>query len=123
MVYKEQLSPSEAATLAAAYSSVHVKEIASDILQTDPAMRPSLGVSLGMGLFQNELEICQNSNLPIAIFHGANDSMVNKSYLDGLQIPGLWKNKVQHLSNSGHSPQVEDPRQFNERLNEFVKSI
>ena len=63
---------------------------------------------------------------PLVFVHG--NSLSSETFLhqfkdQALNIPGLWKNQVQIIPGSGHCPQLENPKEFNLKLNEFLDQI
>ena len=53
------------------------KEFVQDILNTDKMMRPKLGESFGLENFVDEIKIVQNLKIPVAIFNGEKDGLLN----------------------------------------------
>jgi pimeloyl-ACP methyl ester carboxylesterase len=96
------------------------KELLEQFSQTDVEFRPFLGKNLALN---NEVEIMLSNEIPVAIFQGELDKIIAKNYIDTLNLPNLWKNKVQYIEKAGHTPQWENSRLFNELLFSFVKEI
>lgn len=119
LLFKEQLSDTEADHLANAMSSDYKERLIREIKRTDGKMRSSLAASIAQGLHKNELDILKNTSKSIAIIHGENDAIINKHYFDDLIVPSLWQNKVQLVKNAEHCPQLEQPGQFNKILTDF----
>lgn len=92
-----------------------------DLKNSDGKLRVSLGVSLANGEHLDEVNILKNTTLPIAILQGAEESAVKASYLESLNIPSLWKNKIHIVEKAGHTLQYEQPEIFNKVLSEFAK--
>ena len=89
------------------------------IKNTDPNARAYLGQSMAQGKMYDELKILKSLQVPIAIFHGKNDTLVRREYFDEIEIPTLWKNQV-HDMEGGHCFFYENPRAFNALLEEFI---
>ncbi len=99
------------------------KEFVEDILNTDKMMRPKLGESFGLDNFVDEIEIIQNLKIPVAIFNGEKDGLLNYDYIENMTIPSLWQNKIHYIKNAYHTPQFEQPETFNKLLNNFIEDI
>lgn len=103
------------------------KELAHEmkrmVIDTDGNARLNLGASIGKGQFKNEKEILNQINIPVGILHGEKEKFVNTDYLNQLQIPKLWNNKIHFVSGSGHCPQMENPEYFNSILSDFYKTV
>jgi len=92
-----------------------------DFNNTDPNAGKFLMRNTAKNIFKDEIDIVSNLNIPLAIIHGAHDKLINLDYIKKIQMPSLWKNKVQIIKDAGHSPQWETPDEFNSILEEFVK--
>ncbi len=99
------------------------KEFLDDILNVDKVMRTKLGESFVSEDFVDEVKIVQNLKIPIAIFNGAKDEVLNYEYIENMSIPTLWQNKIHYIKNAYHTPQFEQPETFNKLLNSFIEDI
>ena len=93
----------------------------NDILRTDGRAREALGISIGEGRYADEVKIVADFKKPLAIVHGEGEQVVNLSYLRGINMPTLWRGEIQIIPDAGHTPQWEQPEQFNRLLMEFVE--
>ena len=50
-----------------------------------------LGIRIGEGNYQDEVEVVANLKKPLAIVHGEKDGLASLSYLKGVNIPTLWR--------------------------------
>lgn len=126
LIYKPNLTNNEINNLAAAYLKKNIKKpdiIIEDIKRTHGLMRAYLGASLTPENLVNEVEILENIEKPILIFHGNDDQLVNVNYFEELIIPTLWQKQVKIINNAGHCPQLENSNDFNSLLSEFLNSI
>lgn len=98
-------------------------KLAEIITQADPSVRINLGASIAKGQFKNELEILQKLKVPVAVFHGEKDKLVNSNYFTNVRIERLWNGAVQIIRNTGHTPQLETPIEFNSLLSRFCAEI
>lgn len=120
--YQAELSNEEAQTLAAAYTQGD-NDLAQLILKTDKNARPYLGASIAAGKFKNEQRICSGLSFPLGVLHGEKDALVNIDYLNSLPPDNIWEGNAQIVSSSGHSPQMEQPEQFNQLLAAYLKDL
>jgi pimeloyl-ACP methyl ester carboxylesterase len=126
LLFKDELSEEEVNMMAASFvfdNSKVIEDFKKQIRQTDKRARVFFGGSIGKGQMQDEISIVSNLTVPIAIVHGEKDPLINSGYINGLAIPMLWKNKINIVFGSGHSPQAEKSAVFNSVLSEFYRSI
>ena len=126
LAYKPDLTNDEIKNLASAFVKKHIEIpdiIIKDIKRTHQEMRAYLGASMVPENMTNEVEIIENIDKPVTIFHGKDDQLVNGKYLKELNIPTLWQNEIKIIPNSGHCPQLENAEVFNLRLNKFIEQI
>jgi len=97
------------------------KVIAEKIKSTDPNFRTCFGNSLMTSTLDDEMGLLNQIDIPIAIFHGEFDKLVNLDYLEKIKHPNLWKHKIHVIKNSGHFPQFDQPEVFNQLLTEFIE--
>lgn len=95
--------------------------IVDSIKKSDPAMRPIISQSIAeLSVFDTESENIKQLTQPIAILQGRYDKILKRTYFDRLEIPKLWRKKVQLIDNAGHCPQLENPEQFNQMVQQFI---
>lgn len=126
LVYKPDLTNDEINDLASAFVKKNIKTpdiIINDIRRTHPEMRAYLGASMTPGDMTNEVEIIENIGKPISILHGKDDQLVNGEYFKELNIPTLWQKEVIVIPDSGHCPQLENPKVFNNILRHFLNEL
>lgn len=97
-------------------------EFVAGILATDPNARDGLARSVTSPIV-NEVELVARLDRPLAIFHGAEERLVNLEFIRSLSIPGLWRGQVQVIEGAGHAPHVEQPEIFNRLLGEFAGQV
>jgi pimeloyl-ACP methyl ester carboxylesterase len=90
-----------------------------DFLATDPNCRRYLSQSVMEGNHADEIQILQNSSIPIALIAGEEDKIINKEYFSNLAVP-KWKEALQTIPQAGHIPQWENHEKFNDLLVEFI---
>ncbi|MFX1376383.1 MAG: alpha/beta fold hydrolase [Promethearchaeota archaeon] len=94
-----------------------------DFNNTDPKARNYMMRNTAKNNFKDEIEIVSSMKIPLAIIHGTCDRLINLDYINKIELPTLWKNKVHIIENSGHSPQWETPDEFNSILREFLENL
>jgi pimeloyl-ACP methyl ester carboxylesterase len=94
-----------------------------DILRTDGKARAGLAASIKPDGYQDEVEIVANLTVPLAVFHGKEEQLVNEAYISKLRMPTLWRNEIQIISDAGHAPQWEQPEEFNSLLEAFITEV
>ncbi|HEY0605142.1 MAG TPA: alpha/beta hydrolase [Herpetosiphonaceae bacterium] len=100
----------------------HIPEvIGTDIRRTDPMARQVFGESIRPGGYRDEIEAVANLSVPLAVFHGAQEQLVNSAYIQSLNIPTLWRGEIQIIPEAGHTPQWENPKHFNELLEALLE--
>ena len=71
----------------------------------------------------NEREILESLPIPVAILHGMGDPVVNRQYLENLNIRNLWTRKVITKDRCRHYPHLEHPDWFNQQLLGFLRKV
>ncbi|WP_024299338.1 alpha/beta fold hydrolase [Methylomicrobium lacus] len=94
-----------------------------DAKRTDGESRSELLASVGAQHYSDEIAIVQNLKVPLAIIHGEKEQLINLAYIQQLNIPKLWRRKVQVIKGAGHAPQWEEPIRFNALLGQFIHEV
>lgn len=123
LAYKPDLSAEEIDLLANNFAKdgSTIESIKKDIKNTDPNFRSLLGMALMAGQVANEKAIVEELKIPIAFVSGSEDAFLNNAYYNELASPTMFENKLQLISNSGHSPMAENPIEFNALLEKFCE--
>ena len=95
----------------------------TDILRTDGKARAGLAASIRPEGYQDEVELVADLTLPLAVFHGKAEQLVNEAYIRKLTMPTLWRNEIQIIPDAGHAPQWEQPEAFNSLLEAFMIDV
>jgi len=95
----------------------------ADIRRTDGRFRAGLAESIGALDYTDEVEIVARLGKPVAIVHGSDEALVNKSYLDRLSIPSLWRGAIQVIEGAGHLAPLQRPEPFQGLLGEFAADV
>jgi pimeloyl-ACP methyl ester carboxylesterase len=94
---------------------------ADEFRRTDPRTRSALAASIGPNGYRDELEAAANLGIPLAIFHGAHERIVNGAYFEGLSLPTLWRGAVHPIAGAGHAAHWEAPAAFDALLEAFAR--
>lgn len=125
LMFKEQLTDKEVARFVRGFADGggEVPRQAREwVRATDPAFRPSLGHSAANGGLSDEADIVRNASCPVAIVHGAHESVVSLPYICSLSTQGLWRGAVQVIG-GGHCCHWEQPDAFNRVLGDFLRDV
>lgn len=124
--FKPDLTEDETALLASGFIKAGGNvsaEISESIGKADPLVRLYIGKALMGGNAPDENGKISLFKKPFALLHGENDQLVNREYFNEFPVPGLWRNDVQLIPDSGHSPQLEQPVLFNGLILQFIKEL
>ena len=120
---RAELSPEEIETYGRSFFRAGATEVPGfvfdDIRATDPRARALLAA----GRWEDERAVLERLSCPVAVLHGLREQLVDLSFLERLQVPGLWRGAVQTVDRAGHAVQLERPGRFNELLEQFVDSV
>lgn len=103
------------------YKAPSIKE--KVLRKADPRVRESLKESVFDREYESELSILKELSYPICIIHGEEDSFINLKYIESLDIPTLWNNKIQVIKGVGHYPHIENIKIFEGILFSYIEDI
>lgn len=122
---KGKLKPSELLNL---YNSTHFlqnKETSGIFMKShhrvDENFRPLFSASIDKGLFQDELTLLKNSSATKLEFYSKNDFIINVKYLNTIG-QDVFTN-IEELPHSGHFPQTETFKLFNQKVFNFTTTL
>ncbi len=98
-------------------------ELKEQVKKTEGEARSYLLQNISEGNMKDEISIVKNLQIPLAILHGEKDAVVNPVYFNLLQYADLWQQKIHLIKDAGHTPQMEQPQIFNEKLIAFYNDI
>jgi len=125
LAFKPDLSSDEIQMLSKAFINVEMpqfEKVESAIRTTDPLARAYIGQSIATEINESEVDILHNTDIPLAIFHGKDDALVNPDYIKKQKF-NLWRGAVQVIEEAGHCPFIEQPEIFNTLLRDFLKAV
>lgn len=91
-----------------------------DVLRTDGRARAQLAASIAPAGYRDEVDLVAHLKIPLAVLHGVEEQLVNGAYFKTLATPTLWRGSVQTVTDAGHTPQWEQPAQFDALLAAFI---
>jgi len=117
----DEQARSYAASFFAKDSTEDLSPFVEDILKTDGRAREGLMASIVPDGYQDEVKIVAELDRPLLVIHGEDEQLVNSEYIEGLNIPNLYKNQVQFVSDAGHATHWENSKDFNAILDSFIR--
>lgn len=73
--------------------------------------------------YKDQIEQLKSIAVPIAAYIGESDQMISKDYLEKIEIPTLWKERIQEIKDAGHMFFYESPADFNISFESFLNTI
>ncbi|MGE4233469.1 MAG: alpha/beta fold hydrolase [Bacteriovoracia bacterium] len=101
----------------------NIDRFVEDFQNTEPTARIQLYESVAALKFSDEIEIVKNLEFPICVVFGNEEKLMSIEYAKKIEIPTLWRKKIQIVSAAGHMPQFEEPEFFNKILNQYASDI
>jgi pimeloyl-ACP methyl ester carboxylesterase len=82
--------------------------------------RSSLARSIANKIYNDEILLLQQRNIPILIVFGEDEKVVENNYLNNVNLP-LWKNKIFKISGASHLVHIDQPEAFNKLVKDFAE--
>jgi len=98
-------------------------ELKELIKKSDYRFRKYFGNWIKAGEFINYKEYLRYNEIPLAVFHGTDDELIDYAVISKIKIQNLWKNKIQLIDYASHLPQIENPKKLNRLIEEFINII
>ncbi|MFC2096355.1 alpha/beta fold hydrolase [Bacteroidota bacterium] len=83
------------------------------IRKADMKTRRVLFESIAKGEYKDQIELLKEIKVPVAVYCGELDQIINFDYLNEIQIPTIWRNIIQIIREVGHIFFYESPADFN----------
>lgn len=93
---------------------------AEDVLKADGLARAQIYASIDPSVSRDEVKVAAELKQPLAILHGAKETLINGAYFADLKLPTLWRGAVQVIADAGHAPQWETPAEFDALIDAFA---
>jgi pimeloyl-ACP methyl ester carboxylesterase len=101
----------------------HAERAAAAMWRMDALARPSLMTSLVSGQFEDEEQALIDAEVPVAIVGGADDPLVDRTFLAQAKRYAVWGRKCHLLPCAGHAPFLEAPQLFNPIFSAFARDM
>ncbi|MEE4197677.1 MAG: alpha/beta hydrolase [Bacteroidales bacterium] len=79
--------------------------------------------SLNEGAYRDQYALLKELKIPVALFLGEKDQLINADYLKNIAIPRLWHKNILTIKDAGHLCFYENPADFNTTINGFLQEI
>ncbi len=93
------------------------------IRKADLKTREFLFESIKKGKFKDQLEIIKEIAVPVAVYYGEYDQIINFDYLNSIDIPTIWRNLIQIIREVGHIFFYENPADFNISFETYLHTV
>jgi pimeloyl-ACP methyl ester carboxylesterase len=123
---QETLSNEEADLYAHATcgSNARYEEFLGDaVRRTDGRARRIMMEAAIRGEGADQRQVVEHDPTPLAIVNGADEPMINNTYLKLINYKNLWQGKIHLIPDTGHAPFWESPDEFDELLNRFMVDL
>src|SRR6056297_514929 len=79
--------------------------------------------SLNEGAYNDQYSILKELKIPVALFLGEKDQIINPDYVKNIATPQMWQKNILTIKDAGHLCFYENPADFNTTLKGFLKEI
>ena len=93
------------------------------VARTDPAARALLGKSVLADASRDQYSLAVNSKIPIAVFNGAEDTLIDHGHVALVPFGHLWNRQIYSIPGQRHAPQLGSSNSLNQLLLEFLDSL
>ncbi len=93
------------------------------IRKADLKTREYLFGSIMKGEYQDQIEIIKNIKVPVAVYFGELDQILNFDYLNSIDIPSIWRSIIQIVRDTGHIFFYESPADFNISFETYLHTV
>ena len=121
LLFKKDLTKEEIVTFAKSVSNTaYNQSVKKSIKNSDSKFREQLLHSIQNGDLEDEVKMIQEVQVPLALIVGDQDNFVNMDYIKGLELSTITPKNPIIIKNSGHSPHLENPLEFNNTLMNLI---
>ncbi len=93
-----------------------------DFIKTDTTARAFMMEAILQNKYEDEIQILQECNIPVAVLCGIEEKTVNIEYLRTLPFK-QWRGGLQVISDASHAAHCDQPEEFNQLVYDFAKDI
>ncbi len=125
LLFKQELDDAEVSSLSTLLipgGGADAELVKRAVRRTDPRFRSSMAAALQNDC-PDEVALARTMQAPVALTLGAEDPVINHSYMERLELPNLWRGEIQFIDDAGHVPQLDAPERLNELLKEFMDEV
>lgn len=83
------------------------------IRKADLKTREYFFKSIRNGDYDDQHSIIKSVKIPVAVYYGENDQIINFDYVNAIDIPTIWRSIIQVIREAGHIFFYENPADFN----------
>ena len=124
LLFKEYLDSQEVIEMANFLTNTHnLDSVIQMIVETDAKFRNGIGESASKNNLLDEVKILEQTALPFLFVLGENDAIVKKEYIESLIEGTKFSEGIKYIKKAGHSPQLENPEDFEKVILKFVGKI
>ena len=93
------------------------------IRKADLKTREFLFKSIVNGEYTDQINIIKDLKVPVAVYFGELDQIINFDYLNSIDFPTIWRSKIQIINDSGHMFFYESPADFNVSFEGYLNTV
>jgi len=101
----------------------YIDIVKTELEKSDSSFRDAWMPNMQTIFPKDEIEVVKNTDIPIAVVHGASDNLANVEYIKTVPINNLWGNEVYMIPDAGHIPFLEQPETYNQYLLDFCEQV
>jgi pimeloyl-ACP methyl ester carboxylesterase len=123
---KAGLDSSEVHQLASCFVEKNTKYpdfIPEIIRKADLKTREYFFTSVQNGDYDDQHKTIKELKIPVAVYYGEHDQVINFDYLNSINIPTIWRSIIQVIRESGHIFFYENPADFNVSLEAYLITV
>lgn len=93
-----------------------------DFKKVKPPFRSTLSSNIGAKVFQDEIALVKNKNIPALVVFGKDEKIIDCNYLDNAGLP-LWNDTIYKLEGASHLVNIDQPMLFNQLMAAFAEDM
>jgi pimeloyl-ACP methyl ester carboxylesterase len=93
------------------------------IRKADLKTREYFFASVQNGDYDDQHKIIKELNIPVAVYYGEHDQIVNFEYVNSIDIPTMWRSIIQIIREAGHIFFYENPADFNVSFEAYLITV
>ncbi|PLX20384.1 MAG: hypothetical protein C0597_04165, partial [Marinilabiliales bacterium] len=93
------------------------------IRKADKKTREILFKSIMKGEYKDQINTLKEISVPVAVYFGEFDRILNFDYLKSIEIPSIWRSNIQIIRDTGQIFFYESPADFNLSFETYLLTI